>query len=51
MFSLMISDALMKIMPDVKDRIEQLETVSMEHHNEIEKVTNHVTRLTEDVTD
>lgn len=51
MFSLMINEALIKIMPDVKDRVEQLESVSRDHNDEIVKLRNHVTHLTEDVTD
>lgn len=50
MFSLMINEALMKIMPDVKDRVEQLETVSRDHNDEIIKLRDHVNSLTEDVT-
>ena len=51
MFSLMINEALIKIMPDVKDRVEQIESVSRDHNDDIVNLRTHVTRLTEDITD
>lgn len=51
MFSIMIEEALIKIMPDIKDRVEQLEVVGREHHDEIATLKDHVSLLTSDLTD
>ena len=36
---------------EVRDRAEQIKSVSRDHNDAIEKLRNHVTQLTEDITD